>query len=44
MPYKVEGRSVYVFKNGHWQLLKRHASKEAARRHWRALEANVKHK
>lgn len=42
MPYKLEGTTVYVQRNGKWVILKRHKSKAQARRHLAALQANVK--
>jgi len=44
MPYKREGKTVYVKKGGKWQVLKTHETAAKAEAHRRALEANVKHK
>ena len=37
VPYKAEGRFVYVQRGGRWVLLKEHVTKEQARRHVVAL-------
>jgi len=42
MPYKVLGKTVYVLKGGKWKALKTHESADKAKRHMRALYANVK--
>lgn len=44
MPYKASGKTVLVKKGRRWVIFKRHDSEAAARRHARALNANVKHK
>tara|TARA_Y100000310_G_scaffold238628_1_gene242088 strand:+ start:848 stop:985 length:138 start_codon:yes stop_codon:yes gene_type:complete len=44
MPYKRRGRTVWVKKDGKWQIFKAHASAEKAEAYRKALEANVKHK
>lgn len=44
MPYKATGKTVLIKRGGRWVVLKRHQSEAAARRHARALNANVRHK
>jgi hypothetical protein len=44
MPYKVEGKTVYVKKGGKWQVLKKHPSEAKAQAHLTALNINVEHK
>lgn len=43
MPYRRKGKRVQVKRNGKWVTLKTHVSVEKAKRHERALRANVKH-
>jgi len=44
LPYKLSGNglSVFVKRKGKWVLLKKHATKEKALAHFRALKINVK--
>lgn len=41
MPYKRQGRTVYVQRGGKWRLLKTHETAEKAKRHLAALNINV---
>lgn len=43
MPYKIIGTSVYVKREGRWELLAEHPTVAAARKHLAALYANVSH-
>lgn len=42
MPYRVRGKTVQVRKAGRWRALKTHGSAAKAKRHARALNANVR--
>ena len=44
MPYKQTGVRVYVKRHGKWVLLKAHSSVAKAKRHVKALRANVRHR
>lgn len=41
MPYRVQGDTVYVQRNGRWVVLKKHKNAGQARAHLRALQLNV---
>ena len=41
MPYKIEGTSVMVLRNGKWVLLKRHRTVKEAQAHLSALNINA---
>jgi len=43
MPYKLEGKTVFVWRFGTWKVLKTHETVAKAAAHFRALKANVKH-
>jgi len=43
MPYRARGNVVQVKRGDRWVVLKRHTSAAAAKRHARALSANVRH-
>ena len=44
MPYKTSGTKVLVKRGGKWRVLKTHKTEAEAKRHCKALNANVKHK
>jgi hypothetical protein len=44
MPYKRIGKTVYVRKDGEWQVVKKHPNERAAQKHLVALKINVKEK
>lgn len=44
MPYKRQGRHIYVKKGGEWKHLKTHPSVEKAKKHLTALKINVEKK
>jgi hypothetical protein len=43
MPYRVRGNTVEVSRAKGWVELKTHRNPELARKHFRALKANVRH-
>lgn len=45
MPYKLspDKKTVMVYKDGKWRVLKRYASAKKALMYFKALQANVKH-
>ena len=44
MPYRVRESTVQVQRPSGWKTLKVHKTKQAARKHMKALNANVTHK
>jgi hypothetical protein len=45
MPYKRVGTVIYVQRNRHWKVLRRHKTVDEAKKHLIALQINVgKHK
>ena len=41
MPYKREGKTVYVLRRGRWEVIKKHVSAFAAKRHLAALNIHA---
>lgn len=44
MPYNASGRRVMVKRGGRWVVLKRYPTAAKAKRHAKALNANIRHK
>jgi hypothetical protein len=43
MPYRLRGKRIEVKRPQGWRTLKTHRTLQAAKRHLKALKANVKH-